>query len=333
MSGTKNRQHKPTTPQQTPLVPPDVTNQSQSEHITPINGAPEAQPVPKNTKHIFRRLSDALNLIFSGILVLATTTYTLVSCRQWNTMENQSKILQGQLSSARDSVRLTQRALDLTQAAMRNASTASIAQNDRAERLTNANEKSSLAAKQTAEAMAKTLEQSRGSLDATISNFQMEQRAWVGSDKLLWNEYQDGVNTVHAKEGEKFFAGIHFTNSGRTPAFNAKGFFKIQALKPGEIITGIPSGEEKLYLQQTTSVVQPQGGFRLDTTLPIPMTKSQIEALEKRDLIVNAFGKVTYDDVFGHHHFIKFCNFLTPDRTGFAACPYYNETDDTNKTK
>ena len=67
-------------------------------------------------------------------------------------------------------------------------------------------------------AMTETLKQSRTALDATIENFRLEQRAWVGPTHVILPEYADGGKKVYIKEGQPVKMGVFVANSGKTPA-------------------------------------------------------------------------------------------------------------------
>jgi len=52
---------------------------------------------------------------------------------------------------------------------------------------------------------------------------------------------------------------------------------------------------------------------------------TSIPDLDKRTLYV--FGRITYDDIFGKHHWVTYCLRLSDDRTQYQFCEEHNDTD------
>ena len=59
-----------------------------------------------------------------------------------------------------------------------------------------------------------TANQAKRALDATIENFRLEQRAWVGPTEVQ--------TTTGAKEGQQFRVSVSIVNHGKTPALRYK---------------------------------------------------------------------------------------------------------------
>lgn len=264
------------------------------------------------------KITDLVTVFATVVIMVATTVYSFIALKQWKVMERQTDASFQQLSIAKDSIKI---ASDSLEESRKSASE----QSNRAERITIANEQIAQISKNSVET---AQEVAKKSLDATIENFRLEQRAWIGPMALKWDDYIEGKKKVHIKEGEQFKVGVNLINSGKTPAFNVKAFIIVTALKQGEKPDPQKRQEDEL-LHQTNAVMQPGGTFGLDNISAnfIP-SKNQIESLSRGERVIHLFGKIIYEDVFDQQHFTKFCMFLHQDLASFSGCPYYNETDD-----
>jgi hypothetical protein len=157
-------------------------------------------------------------------------------------------------------------------------------------------------------------QQSDRTFKATIEQFHLDQRAWLG-----FGEMQAPLEV-----GKPFLIHFSFQNSGKTPALNVQEKHEVRPINKGEIlkftykdVTGEPS----------RTVVLPNAGFRADFPANLgQMTSPQVEDVKSGKTRIYLYGKATYDDVFGGHHWVTFCNEL--DSRGWHACAEYNETDD-----
>lgn len=179
--------------------------------------------------------------------------------------------------------------------------------------------------KRIADTSDETAHQAKVALDTTIENARLEQRAWIGITSMYSNDYSQG-NKIFI-EGKMSRIGVFVINSGKTPARNFRGFAYSQYLKAGEKPV-LPKKESQRVLQGSSGVVQPNMSLAIGTQTDITPNKAYIDNLTSGKSVFFVLGVVTYDDVFGRHHFTKFCNFLSPDLIAFSACPTGNETDD-----
>ncbi len=173
--------------------------------------------------------------------------------------------------------------------------------------------------------MTETLNQSRAALDATIENFRLDQRAWVGPIHVILPEYVANGKQVYIKEGQPMKIGVFVANSGKTPALKVKNNFATRFLKAGDEFD--PNDHIKKPSIQASSVLQPGMNFSLK---PLPegnSSKSDVDDLTSGRYILYMFGLITYEDIFGRPHTSKFCLSLSPDLQTFTSCSIYNEAD------
>jgi len=168
-------------------------------------------------------------------------------------------------------------------------------------------------------------QQAEKSLAATVQQFQLDQRAWVGPEQI--------ANTLG--DDKKTLTGIGFIlrNSGKTPALNVEYHCSINAITvpyrtlppvssytfkyPGETKKG-PLGSRAVIQPNMTVTIWPQN----------VLTAEQISAVRAGTVIGYMYGLITYDDVFKQHrHTAKFCVYFEPDFWGTHSCPTYNDTD------
>ena len=268
-------------------------NPTQSDGISPdLNTDNNARSHSDTYLSPNSRLSQIIMVIATVVIAISTTIYTLYAREQWQVMSN-------------------------TLAEMKNSGDKTKTQTDRMITETN----------RIADAMTKTVQQSKSSLDATIQNFRLEQRAWVGPTQFNWAEYPEGDKKVHIKEGQQFMVGVTIVNSGKTPARKVKGAVRMERLSAGEKPYLAPSEAEKV-LQETDAVMLPNMILALN---PHPFnsipSKSDIDILTSGKYVIYILGLITYEDIFERPHFTKFCMYLTPDLTGFKGCPNYNEAN------
>ena len=116
-------------------------------------------------------------------------------------------------------------------------------------------------AKEQVEFAKKQSDIANSSLDATIKNFEREQRAWVGPLKVEPPEYEDGDKKVYVKEGKPLRYDVQITNSGKTPAFRLNGGASMIILDKGKGIDpdnlGFLLQSVKVLLPGATGKIQP----------------------------------------------------------------------------
>jgi hypothetical protein len=151
----------------------------------------------------------------------------------------------------------------------------------------------------------------------TRESYKLDERAWVAVTS---------VNGTGLEAGKKFTYSVHFVDTGKTPARNV-------VIHPGDELA--PRG-------QTPNLSVEMGAVRLGVLSPssertydngpIPPTRN-IQTMMKEDLDVlrtktlYVHGKITYDDIFGCHHWIAYCAYLKDDWSGYAFCSEGNDTD------
>ena len=175
-----------------------------------------------------------------------------------------------------------------------------------------------------ATAMEGTLGQSKQALDATIDNFHLEQRAWVGPVRVL-KQFDAGGKIVNG-------LGMIVTNTGKTPALNVVTFMGMNTILVHN--RNLPKVAEYTFNYPSPVSGQPFGSKGvLQPSMEVAFSPSFQEENAKAERIKDGFvllymhGLMTYDDVYTRPHTTKFCVYFEPDLSAAHSCPTYNEAD------
>jgi hypothetical protein len=151
----------------------------------------------------------------------------------------------------------------------------------------------------------------------TRESYKLDERAWVAVT---------AVNGTGPEADKKFMYSVHFVDTGKTPARSV-------VIHPGDELA--PRGQNPNFSVETGAVrlgVLSPSSERTYDNGPIPptrniqtMTKQDLDILRTKTLYVH--GKITYDDIFGCHHWITYCAYLKDDWSGYAFCSEGNDTD------
>ncbi len=148
--------------------------------------------------------------------------------------------------------------------------------------------------------------QSEKSLKATIDQFHLDQRAWIGV-----NIFTDKERKVHHTMGESMVIPFQLINTGKTPAVLKDGIMQCKLL---DISHDLPPEPPPVH------------GYRFERAIVFPnqdhiyptqvvddngvaqtLDRAIAEKFAKSTLQIETIGFVNYDDVFGCHHWVKFC--------------------------
>lgn len=146
----------------------------------------------------------------------------------------------------------------------------------------------------------------------------LDERAWVA------------VTAVNSKEppqlNHRFTFSVHFVDTGKTPARNVIVHPNNELLAKGQRADFSPDPKpERLGVLSPGSDRTIENGLDPTTIGASGMTKSGLDYLKTRTLSVH--GTITYDDIFGCHHWITYCATLKDDWSGYSFCSENNDTD------
>jgi hypothetical protein len=137
------------------------------------------------------------SLLFEFALVIATCATVGVAYSQWKVMERQSNIMREQLdamaaqtSAAFQQVSAAKSSIKIADKTLKDAQESGKEQSARAEK----------------------------TLDATIENFRLDQRAWINLKEVAFRGYTTNGKPVSIKAGHPVRIQLSYTNTGKTPA-------------------------------------------------------------------------------------------------------------------
>jgi hypothetical protein len=180
-----------------------------------------------------------------------------------------------------------------------------------------------LSQKMTQQAIQANEEQSRKSLQATIDNFHLDQRAWLGVEDFGLSEpIQDGKYDIYLK----------LFNSGKSPALNVTFGTKAGAFPTPINWKNLSRNQSFKFANNNTGSIPPQsprtvhiyGDF--SKIFPDPAYK---KGIEDGSITFYVRGEINYNDTFTKiiHH-TPYCMLLsTVPSTRMAECPTPNNMD------
>lgn len=158
-----------------------------------------------------------------------------------------------------------------------------------------------------------------------VEQFRLDQRAWIGIGDI---RSVPPLPTV----GENLEAVVVFHNSGKTVAEKLGGCTISEPVKRGESPNFSYANEPHF----SAGLVAPGSDHHIRLILtrsiskgtPSPLTQPLLDAINAEDLKIYIHGRISYDDIFGRHHWMTFCYFWHPETRGYAVCTEHNEMDD-----
>jgi hypothetical protein len=163
------------------------------------------------------------------------------------------------------------------------------------------------------------------SLKATIDNFHLEQRAWIGVKQIV-------VGPLNANEPLKI--DVVLTNTGKTIGTVTSTISKVlPSFHEEDIDKFISSPEwmekdrERRMTPPRVTLVFPNFEFAFQILSPGPLYDWQAKSIQSGQIQIYVFGDIYYSDVFGRSHFTKFCGFYVPSAKMFGTCKSHNSAD------
>lgn len=306
-SGQTKRQTQPTAN----AIPPN-NNPAQKNEDPPI--CPPVDPnsvIPngqqKEPCHCRPDQTPVMKIVLEVMGLIILTAYTIAAFRQLGIMRDQlTQMKTSSEQSGSQTNDLITAAKDQVNAANRFAASAD-----------GINAQTKLAVSEfdrMARAAESNAAQSKNSLDATISQNQLDQRAWIGMSP-------DAPVVDLTKPVNGSFVVV---NTGKTPAKHV--IIRVWMDFFPSMLTGLPVGVEPTV--NSVGVIFPggRGDSKIIPTINAPV--SQINPAINNAWFLYAWGHVEYSDVFGKQHNTQVCGYrkITEDG-GFTQCNFGNDAD------
>jgi hypothetical protein len=168
-------------------------------------------------------------------------------------------------------------------------------------------------------------------------NFEVDQRAWIEYTKKP--DVPGGVTrTVNITSGQPIYYPFSFKNTGKTPAKNLEMTVFVDvfpALQAPDLNNVDEPSKDPIHADITLGVLPAnedtvQVIWRGDsaTHAPVLATDAEMKMVASGTGYFVVFGIIKYQDIFGVHHWTKFCDW-NGHNGNFAtfACTQYNDQD------
>jgi hypothetical protein len=160
------------------------------------------------------------------------------------------------------------------------------------------------------------------SIEASISAYHLDQRAWIGISKI------DGRAVLN----QPFLITIFFANSGKTPARN---------VSVNASFDPVPKGGHPDFTLEKKIAFSNRGFIPPGAIVNIQASGTKIKGdnlnqygandLASGNVRFYVHGTVVYEDIFQCRHWLSYCSYLSDPSTGvYSSCSDHNDTDDAN---
>jgi hypothetical protein len=147
-----------------------------------------------------------------------------------------------------------------------------------------------------AKGMENVVSQASASLNATVEQFHLDQRAWLGVTEVQ--------TPPELHEGTLLNSTISIVNSGKTPAFNVIQRAGYRIIKAGDEFD--PAREVSLSTPFRQGIILSNAKRMLSICNLGKIGSQRATELSSGEYRLYLFGDVTYDDAFHHSHSIRF---------------------------
>jgi hypothetical protein len=163
-------------------------------------------------------------------------------------------------------------------------------------------------------------DQAKRSADIADKSLDVSDRAWVGIKSFdLDGAPESGKTTMGGR--------ATLENKGKSPARHVQAFSMFITLC-GQLVQHPHPAFDNGYMASTFPLFPDTQSQTTDSPKGT-WTDTDIATLKNPDCKYYVFTKITYDDIFGQHHWTHMCGFWNSDNPPtLRVCPAYNETDD-----
>jgi hypothetical protein len=171
--------------------------------------------------------------------------------------------------------------------------------------------------------MKRTADESIEQTKQSAKTLRISQRAWL---------VPVGVEMENFENNKDFRMWQELPNNGPTPAKNVTAVVTI--CKWTDDGKGHPQGRrcEQLPTGKKGTLVKSGGGFKVpfhwfQVSNSMVIDQKTIDDIVRGTISVRVYGTVSYDDIFDHHHWVKFCSEYAWDERRFMSCTDRTEMD------
>lgn len=252
-------------------------------------------------------------------LVIAGVLQYLAAREQLQAVREQSGIMQKQLDAFKESSsQTTNQTNDLITATRDTADASRSVAEQNVELVKHAGEQAQASLTQADAARRAVAAAQRSAVAAEHGVSSAAQSAQIEMRPILSVKYISLEETV-GSGANPVITKVGIENSGRTPAVKARQYFIIAFSNQPEPPTFPPPPGEP------DEVVIPPNITVLTHVATAKISDQEREYIDKHELRLFVWGRISYEDIFGHHYYTEVCfENLSADKTTFHGCPGNN---------
>jgi len=153
-------------------------------------------------------------------------------------------------------------------------------------------------------------------LNATIDQFRLDQRAWLGVDSV------SGSPVLN----QGFVIDVIMKNTGKTPARHFSVESTYHPHKKGAVFN---FEKVKVLTKPSSAMIPPNSIYKANPPIPSEKVKQgDLDLIKSGEITIYVYGDGTFDDVFSCSHWINFCYYLMSDMKTWGVCSTHNDTGD-----
>jgi hypothetical protein len=168
------------------------------------------------------------------------------------------------------------------------------------------------AASKSASAAEGQVQATRESIEATVEQYRLDQRAWIGPTNFI-------LKTMHAPDPISAIATIR--NNGKTPALKMKVRYFLHASDEAINVREYAANpeEKRTGKEIGISTLFPNGEMELNPSTGSTDTLG-VQSVQSGRKLLYFFGWISYLDVFNAEHQTRFCAQYRPGTSSFTPC-------------
>jgi hypothetical protein len=164
------------------------------------------------------------------------------------------------------------------------------------------------------------------------NNFRTDERAWVFLHNRPDMDKPSTFAPIKMERGTPLIYPVRISNHGKTAAQNvvAKAFIDVLDARQEPNLGFVDDPDIHGPQRYEQGITSPGGWMDWDFQRPGRMIDDkEFVGVGQGSAYVVIFGIISYDDIFGNHHWTKFCSWLTPAPGAYStrSCTAFNSVD------
>lgn len=168
-----------------------------------------------------------------------------------------------------------------------------------------------------AAAMENSVKEAGKSLDATIEQAHLDQRAWIAATEI------SGTPEV----GKTWIVTAIFQNTGKTIGRNVRITYAFREVPKDKQPDFRYAGESQIPTGHGILSPASFAVSRIKIASGIPLPQSAVEGFKAGDPRLFVYGDISYEDIFGKAHTTTYCSVYNGPTNSFVTCQSHNDAN------